>query len=302
MELHQLRYFVAAAEAGSISRASQRCETAQPTVSQQIQKLEKSVGMPLFDRVGRGIALNDAGRALLPRAKRILAEVQDAGRLLRDDLDAGCGGFHLGAIATIAPYLLPGALSQFTRRFDRCELQITEDLSERLVEGLVDNTLDAAIMSTPVEHELVEYQTLATEKMMAVAPANSPLAKKRYVNLTDLREEPVVLISRMHCLGRQVNEFCATRGVGSRIVCRSSQLMTVLELVRMGLGVSVVPEMAAATSSQSGYRFLPIRTHAPSRVITLAWRTNRGYSPLLRALAEILKDQLATLRYTQTRK
>src|SRR5690606_7005665 len=103
MELHQLRYFVAAAEAGSMSRAAERCRVAQPSLSQQIKKLERSVGAALFDRLGRGVALTEAGRALLPRARRILVEVRDAEANLRRDLDEGRGSVSIGAIPTMAP-------------------------------------------------------------------------------------------------------------------------------------------------------------------------------------------------------
>ena len=110
MEITQLRYFVATAEAGTISRAAERCGVAQPSLSQQIRKLEQTLGQRLFDRLGRGVALTDTGRALLPRARQILAAVHDAQTHLGDDVEQGAGRLVIGAIPTMAPYLLPPAL------------------------------------------------------------------------------------------------------------------------------------------------------------------------------------------------
>src|SRR5580692_2741122 len=115
MELHQLRYFVATAECGNVSRAAERCFVAQPSLSQQLKKLEQSLGTTLFDRLGRGIALTDAGRALLPRARRILAEVRTTEANLQQEAVDGPGTLVVGAIPTVAPYLVPPALRSIRR-------------------------------------------------------------------------------------------------------------------------------------------------------------------------------------------
>jgi LysR family transcriptional regulator, hydrogen peroxide-inducible genes activator len=152
MELHQLRYFVAAAEAGTISRAAQRCSIAQPSLSQQLKKLEESLGAQLLDRLGRGIALTEAGRALLPRARRILAEVRDAEANLEREVREGIGGVSIGAIPTMAPYLLPPAIQRLRGELPACEVTIREARTEELIELLVENQIDCALMSTPVPH------------------------------------------------------------------------------------------------------------------------------------------------------
>jgi len=112
MELHQLRYFVAVAESRSFSKGAAACDVAQPSLSQQIQKLEREVGRRLFDRLGRTVALTDAGRALLPRARRILAEVDGVERAVAEEVEEGRGTLAIGAIPKIAPFLLPGAINR----------------------------------------------------------------------------------------------------------------------------------------------------------------------------------------------
>lgn len=295
MELHQLRYFVAAAEAGSISRAAQRCRVAQPSLSQQIRKLEDALGSPLFDRMGRGVALTDAGRALLPRARRILQEVHDARDSLDTDIERGSGVFSIGAIPTVAPYLLPEAFARFREEFPDAAVTVREDFTEHLLEAIADNELDVAIMSTPVEHELVEHEVIGSEPLLVVAPAGTPLCRPDTdpgVTLTDLRAQPTVTLHEMHCLGRQISGFCAERRLARNITCRTAQLATVLEFVRLGMGVSIVPAMAARADTSTERVYLPLKTRPPMREISLVRRAGRARSRRTDRLGEILAELL----------
>src|SRR5260370_32055135 len=133
MEIHRLRYFVAVAQTQSFSRAAERCFVSQPSLSQQISKLEKSLSQRLFDRLGRRVVLTDAGRLLLERAEAILAAVEDTERLLRDRDSVEGGRLTIGVLPTIAPYLLPPALKRFTRLHGEVEVTIHEDVTTQLV-------------------------------------------------------------------------------------------------------------------------------------------------------------------------
>src|ERR1700733_86870 len=160
MELHQLRYFVAAAECGNVSRAPERCHITQPSLSQQLKKLESLLGVALFDRVGRGIAITDAGRALLPRATQILAHVRDTEANLKREAAGSHGTLIVGAIPTMAPYLLPPALKKLRAAHPNCQISVREDLTEHLAEALANNELDCALLSTPLEDESLEIEVL----------------------------------------------------------------------------------------------------------------------------------------------
>src|SRR5262249_20725690 len=142
MEMHQLRYFVAVAQTGSFSRAAERCYVSQPSLSQQIQKLERGLKQKLFDRLGRRVVLTEPGRLVLARATAILAAVADAERRLRDrDEDQG-GRLAVGAIPTIAPYLLPLALERLLQRYPVMDLTIHEDVTQHLLAQLLAGDLD----------------------------------------------------------------------------------------------------------------------------------------------------------------
>ncbi len=296
MELHQLRYFVAAAEAGSMTLAARRCRVAQPSLSQQVRKLEDGLGVVLFDRVGRGIALTEAGRALLPRARRILAEVGETRDHLRAEVESGAGRLAIGAIPTIAPYLLPPVLAALRTEFPACELVVREDLTAALVEAVVNHELDVAITSTPIEHELVETEVVGREELLVVAPASHPLAAVGRLTPEDLRTQPTVSLHEMHCLGAQIAGFCARAGVRPDIVCRTTQLATVLEFVRLGMGVSLVPAMAAACDGQGERVYLPLAGERPTREIALVWRVGRSRPVASRGLGGLVSVALDRLR------
>lgn len=290
MELRQLRYFVAVAETGSFSRAAVQCGVAQPSLSQQIKRLEADLGRSLFDRLSRSIALTEAGEALLPRARRILAEVRETTESLSDDGEPGGGRLDVGAIPTMAPYVLPQALTRFTAERPGCRVTVREDLTERLVEALIDCELDFAIMSTPVEHDLIELARIAREPLLvATAAGDAPPAKA--LRLADLRDQPTVVLHEMHCLGQQIQGFCSARGVSRRIVCHSTQLSTVLALVGLGMGISLVPAMCAEQDVSGERRYSALVDDAPTRGIAVAWRRGRSRSSAAQAFAAIMAGQ-----------
>jgi len=290
MELHQLRYFVAVAETGGFVKAAQRCGVTQPSLSQQIRKLEAELGVPLFDRSPRGAVPTEAGRALLPRAQRILAEVRETVAGVKKDVETGRGPLSIGAIPTIAPYLLPPVLSRFMRDYPDCELTVREDLTERLIEAVVDHELDAAVMSTPVEHRALHVEVIGREPLLVVAPAGSALPDR--LRVEDLTDRPAVVLHEVHCLGQQIADFCSTARLRRRIVCRSTQLPTVLSLVGLGLGVSIVPEMAARQDSDASRVYRPLQAR-PEREISIVRRTDRSISVLCRRFLELLGAQFA---------
>ncbi len=294
MELHQLRYFVAAAEAGTISRAAERCHVSQPSMSQQIKTLETGLGVKLFDRVGRGVVLTDAGRALLPRARRVLAEVIDAEANLAREAEEGVR-LAIGAIPTMAPYLLPAIAAGLRKHAPECELAIREDFTENLVEALIDNEIDVGIMSTPVDHDLIDIEVIGSEALLVVAPTRHPICGAREIGLAELRDQPTITLHEMHCLGKQISEFCAAKRLAKNVACRTAQLATVLELVSNGIGVSIVPTMAAQHDTSESRTYMTLKRTAPRRDIALAFRKGRTRPKLAERVPEILAPILDSL-------
>jgi LysR family hydrogen peroxide-inducible transcriptional activator len=292
MELHQLRYFVAVAETGSFTRAAEREGVTQPTLSEQVIRLESEdhgVGRRLFDRLGRKVVLTDAGHELLGRAQAILAAVDEAERAVRDSTEGG--RLRVGAIPTIAPFLLPSAVTRFRKAHPAVQLQLKEDLTERLLADLLAGELDIGVMALPIRDDRLHVERLFTEPLVMALPAGHRLVAKSEVRLADVVDEPFILLDDMHCFGDQVLSFCRRGGIEPQVVCRGEQIVTLLAMVAAGQGVSVVPEMAAEgdTSPHRAYRSLGKPT--PTRTLCAVWHKQRYRPPSLRAFAEVLKTQ-----------
>ncbi len=279
MELYQLRYFVAVAQAGSFSRAAEQCFVSQPSLSQQIAKLEIQVGQRLLDRLGRRVQMTDAGRLLLERATAILAAVDDTERQLADGKGAQGGRLAIGAIPTVAPYLLPPVLERFLEARPDVELMIREDSTRQLVPATAAGDLDLAIIALPVEDERLHAEPLLTEPLLLVTPEGHRLSRKRRVTLDDLRVEPFILLNEEHCLGEEVLSFCRSRACYPRIVCRTAQIATVQSLISLGRGVSLLPEMARLADVDGKRIYRPLSGGRPQRTLVAVWHRHRYHSP-----------------------
>jgi LysR family transcriptional regulator, hydrogen peroxide-inducible genes activator len=295
MEMHQLRYFVAIAQTGSFSRAAERCCVSQPSMSQQIQKLETGLSQRLFDRLGRRVVLTEPGRVLLDRALAILAAVEDAERRLKDDGEGLGGHLSIGAIPTIAPYLLPLALQHFQRTHPSVEFIVQEDVTRHLLGTVEEGEIDLALVALPVAGDRLEVEPLFSEPLLLALPPRHRLARKRSVTLEDLREEKFILLGEMHCLGEQVLSLCHAHGCEPRISCRSAQIATIQSMIALGQGVSLLPEMArrADRSSRRVYRVLS--GEEPRRTIAVVWRKHRYHSLMAERFLATLRELAAAM-------
>lgn len=290
MELHQLRYFVAVAETGSFTQAAEREGVTQPTLSEQIIRLEskeKGIGRRLFDRLGRKVVLTDSGQVLLAHAQAILAAVGEAERAVRD---SGEGGrLRIGAIPTIAPFLLPGAVLRFRKDHPAVQLQLKEDLTERLLADLLAGELDVGLMAMPIRDDRLHVEKLFSEQLVMALPAKHRLAAKSEVKLADVVEEPFILLDDVHCFGDQVLSFCHRAGLEPRVVCRGEQIITLLAMVAADQGVSVVPEMAAHADTSRSCVYRPLGKPSPTRTLCAVWHKQRYRPASLRAFVDVLR-------------
>src|SRR5262245_33301489 len=177
MELHQLRYFVAVAELKNFTRAAERSFVAQPSLSQQIIKLERELGRPLFERLGRTVRLTDAGRSLYERAVSILASVEDARHRASDPSRDQGGPVSVGAIPTVAPYLLPPLVCEFQKRHPTSNVTVHEDLTEHTIANCLRGDLDVGVLALPVDEPQLEVHSLFEEELLLAVSSDHPLAK-----------------------------------------------------------------------------------------------------------------------------
>jgi LysR family hydrogen peroxide-inducible transcriptional activator len=293
MEMHQLRYVVAVARAGNFSRAAQQCHVSQPSLSQQILKLEEELGERLFDRLKREARLTPHGEGFLRRAVRILEEVDTAKREATDARELSRGTLTIGVLPTIAPYLLPEGMTQFIGKYPGMEIVVHEDTTARLLELLHEYEIDIALASEPIRDEGMEVRELFSEELLLALPPDHPLTRKRTVAASDLEGEKLIVLKEGHCLGDQVLGFCDRRDVKPKISFRSSQIETIQALVSSGLGISLIPAMAARSRREDLSKYRSFQAPRPSRKIVSVWPKQR---PPGRAAAEFLKMVSAQLR------
>ena len=291
MEIHQLIYFVAVAETGSFSRAAERCNVAQPSLSQQIQKLEQELGEPLFDRLTRRVVLTDAGRNLLPRATTILAELQDIKHSMKQETDASNGTLNVGFIPTIAPFVLPQVIRHFSQDFPKARLSVHEDLTDALVRDLIDGKLDVGITSTPIHNRLIRTQELLSEPLLVASSKANDIITRANIHVKELDEFPFIALSEVHCLGEQVQSFCYQQNLEMKIVCHTAQLSTVQNCVAMGLGVSLVPRALAVSDQSKQVIYRELSGAAPQRKIAAATHIERTQSFLAKKFIEIVRAE-----------
>jgi LysR family hydrogen peroxide-inducible transcriptional activator len=293
MEFHQLRYFLAVVRTKNFSRAAEQCHVSQPSLSQQIMKLEDELGEKLFERTKREVALAPAGDLLKVHAERVLQEVESACHGVREMRGLVRGRVALGVLPTIAPYFLPKRLRAFATKFPAVEVVVHEDTTDQLAAAVLAKEIDLAIVSLPVERVGLVAEGLFAENLLVALPAGHGLARKRGLTLDDLEREPFVLMKEGHCLTGQALQFCRLKGFAPRVSFRSAQIETVLAFVAKGWGVSIVPEMACERPMPS-VRYRAVEGLA--RSIGIIRREARALSHAGRALVDFLRDSAGAAR------
>ncbi|MBB5061787.1 LysR family transcriptional regulator [Granulicella mallensis] len=281
MEIHQLRYVCAIAETGSFSRAAERCQVAQPSLSQQVLKLEEDLGSKLFDRLGRSIRLTEAGRAFLPHARSILTQMETARSSVTDKCADVRGSVSVGVIPTIAPYLMPHYTKAFTRKHPEAKLRIVEETTPILLESLRNLSIDLAILALPLRYKDLELFPLCTEPLFAVLPKEHPLAGSESLALKDLRGEPFVMLRDGHCFRDLSIAACTRARVAPRIAFESGQFSSLFGMVAAGVGISLVPEMAI--DRNAGCRYVRLSDTRATRTIVAATLRGRSFNRVQQA-------------------
>ena len=294
MEIHQLNYFVAVAETGNFSRAAERCNVAQPSISQQIMKLEQELGTPLFDWLSRKVVLTAAGHLLLPRANTILAELHDIKHVLSHETYDGHGTLTAGFIPTVSPFVLPRVIERFGEQFPHATLEVYEDLTETLIQNLVDGKIDVGITSLPIHNRFIHTEELLTEPLVVASSRRYDLINRASIQVNALDDFPFIALNEVHCLGEQVQVFCYQQNLNVRIVCHTTQLSTVQHCVELGLGVSLVPQALAVSDTSEKIVYRTLSDAVPQRKIAAATHVGRSPPFLARQFINIVRDEYPT--------
>jgi LysR family hydrogen peroxide-inducible transcriptional activator len=296
MTLRELEYLVALAETRHFGRAAERCLVTQPTLSSQIQRLETSLGVRLFERTNRRLGITPVGAAIASEARRVLASVHAIETLAAGARNPLSARLALGIIPTLAPYLLPWFLPALQEKWPDLNLSVREDLTRVLLPAVEQQELDAAILAMPVHHESLHSEPLFVEPLHALLPREHPLAGEDEVSRAALAHEPLLLLDHGHCLREHALALCSGAGIvahGGGDILRAANLETIRQMVASGLGVSVVPLLAArAGAADPRVVARPFSGAKPARRIALVWRKTSPRGELMHRLAAMLCDHL----------
>ncbi|MBI5850312.1 MAG: LysR family transcriptional regulator [Planctomycetes bacterium] len=291
--IRQLEYLVALADTLNFRRAAERCFVSQPAMSAQIQKLEDIVGTKLFERDPRRVLITPAGAEATERAKAVLAACDDFTRAITHAGDPLAGRLRLGVIPTVAPYVLPKVLPIVRQRFPKLELLIREERTASLVDELDAGRLDLLLLALEADLRDAETLLLFEEAFVLALPKGHALGKRTKVTQQDLAGVPVLLLEDGHCLRASTLEVCRAGGAFELVDFRATSLNTLVQMVASGVGVTLLPEMAATIEARGAeLEVRPFAAPAPVRRIGLAWRPSSPRKAAFRVLAEALEPQL----------
>ncbi|WP_371503497.1 LysR substrate-binding domain-containing protein [Kitasatospora sp. NBC_00374] len=289
MQFQQLRYFVAVAETRHFTRAAEQVLVAQPSLSQQIRSLERELGAELFHRTRGGSTLTDAGQALLPLARRILADAESARLAVQETVQLRRGRVRLGATPSLCTSLVPDVLRAYRTRFPGVDLQVREDGSRDLVRILADGELDLALIIPPPSGEApaLAVTELLYEDLVLVSAARTG---RRRARIEDLRDQSLVMFREGYDLRETTIAACRAAGFEPRFAVEGGEMDAVLGFVRAGLGPAVLPGMVAA---RSGLAVTPFTTPGPGRTIAVAHGRELPLTHAAAALRDTLLSHLA---------
>ncbi|MQS10885.1 LysR family transcriptional regulator [Streptomyces kaniharaensis] len=289
MQLQQLRYFLAVADTCHFTRAAEAVHVAQPSLSQQIRALERELGAELFHRTRGNIALTDAGDALLPLARRILADTESARLAVQETLQLRRGRVRLGAPPSLCTSLVPDVLRVFRDRYPGVALVVREGGSRDLVRSLAAGELDLALIITPPSGEAapaLDVTELLHEELVLVSAEERD---RRWARVAELRGRPLVMFREGYDVREAALAACRAAGFEPEFAVEGGEMDAVLGFVRAGLGPAVLPGMVAA---RSGLAVTPFEGPGLGRTIAVA---HGREVPLTRAAGALRSTLLAHL-------
>ncbi|MGA9493994.1 MAG: hydrogen peroxide-inducible genes activator [Mycobacterium sp.] len=290
-----LRAFVAVAEKQHFGGAATVLGVSQSTLSQALSALESGLGVQLVERSTRRVFLTTEGRQLLPQAQAVIEAATAFTAAAAGASDPLQGDIRLGLIPTVAPYVLPTLLAGLADRLPSLTLRLIEDQTERLLTGLREGSVDAALIALPTDTSGITEIPIYDEDFVLALPPGHPLAGKRRVPPTALAELPLLLLDEGHCLRDQALDVCRKAGVQAELAnTRAASLATAVQCVTGGLGVTLIPQSAVTVeTARSRLELAYFATPRPGRRIGLVFRSSSGREASYRQLAGLIGELLA---------
>lgn len=290
MEIRQLLYAVQIAADKNFSRAAEKLHIAQPSLSQQLAKLEKEIGVLLFQRNTNSVEATHAGTVFVEKAQTILDMIAQLKKEMEDISQMRKGKLIVGSLPMTGAHLLPRVLPVFYKLHPGIEVMLVEETTSNLEALTASGQTDISLLTLPVIDPALSYAPLIEEEIELAVPPQHPLAalgqNGEAVDIGKLRDEPFIVLKRGQGFRQLAFELCETAGFVPRVVFESSNIETVQSLVAAGMGISFVPSMIAR---ELGSPFVPVYVKlngAPSRMLVIAYRKGRYLSKAAEAFIE----------------
>lgn len=283
MNIRDMEYLVAVAELNSFSRAAERCNVSQPTLSTQVKKLEETLGVTIFERSNKSVMLTLTGAEIIGAAKRLLheaANIRDIAKLAQDPL---AGTFRLGAFPTLSTYIFPQLVPQIKEALPKLRLILVEDKTDILISKLKSGEIDAALLAMPIDEKLLEQKELFEDEFYLAVPTDHKLANADKINMHELSRNRLLLLDEGHCLRDQAMEVCKLTGAAEHDF-RATGLETLRQMVKAGTGITLMPKIAIGNAEED-IVYIPFTSPSPKRIIGMVWRKT---TPRTAAIEEIM--------------
>lgn len=294
MELRQLQYAIQIAEERNFSRAAEKLHIAQPSLSQQLSKLEKEIGVLLFQRNTNSVELTHAGSVFVAQAQKIIDAMEQLKQEMADISSTRKGRVVVGSLPITGSHILPYVLPAFRERYPEIEIVLTEDTTANLEKLTASGQTDLSLLSLPLVEQSLTYEPVIEEQIELAVPPQHRLALQHAqsgeaVHIEQLREEPFIVLKRGQGFRQIALDLCQSAGFAPNVVFESSNIDTVQSLVAAGMGIAFVPQfIARAKRSEFIPVYLPLAStaHTPTRTLVIAYRKGRYLSKAAEAFIE----------------
>ena len=291
MTLKQIRAFLAVAQSLSFAVAGERLHLSQSALSLTIKALEDGLGGRLFSRNTRNVALTAEGESLLPLARRLVADWDNAEDEMRQRFTLQRGRVTLAAMPSFAGNLLPSILKTFRARYPNVNVTVNDVINEQVLEMVRDRHVELGVAFEPVQGSSLAFTPLYLDRFVAVVPLDSPLARCDEVHWKTLLEQPFITLQRPSTVRVMLEEHLRARGMKLPVEFESHQLATVGRMVASGLGVSAVPALCVGQMHELGARCITLSDPVIERAVGVLTKPGHELSAAAQALFDTLKGQ-----------
>lgn len=287
-----LHYVIMLANEKNFSKAAQQLYISQPSLSYKIIKLEKELGTQLFIRGRNEVQLTHTGKIFVERAKKIIEQIEQLKKEVREASEVYRGQLSIGSMATTGAYLLPMVIPEFQKMYPGIELVLIEDFTHNLEQLVVRGQVEISILTLPVENQELEIESILKDEILLAVPQSHPLAKQKEVDLETCKQESFISLKKGSGFRTETEKLCREAGFEPNIIFETVNIATCQSLVSSGMGISFVPKMVTR-SEVSAFPpvYLPIkRAERPVRNVAFAYKDRKQLSKAARDFIDIMQS------------